>query len=40
MQQEGIGLRQHTARNLMGWKQHLYQAVLLGLFVTFLINIS
>jgi hypothetical protein len=23
----------------MGWRQHLYQAVLIGLFVTFLVTI-
>jgi hypothetical protein len=27
-------------RDTMGWRQHIYQAVLLGLFVTFLIRIS
>jgi hypothetical protein len=24
---------------VMGWRQHLYQAVLIGLFVTFLVTI-
>jgi hypothetical protein len=27
-------------RNAMGWKHHIYQLVLLGLFVTFLINVN